>query len=88
MMLWPVCQSRSFKSHCPQGMVAHRRLHDVAGILHRDISIRNILINPDDIEGDRGILIDFDHAIRVGDISPYSTKTKIVFLGLSVSNTT
>ena len=59
--------------------VAHRNIHDVAGILHRDISVRNILINSKGVEGNRGILIDFDHAIRVGDISPYSTKTKIVF---------
>ena len=58
--------------------VAHRNLHDVAGILHRDISIRNILINSEGVEGNRGILIDFDHSIRIGDTSPYSTKNKIV----------
>jgi len=57
---------------------AHRNLHDVAGILHRDVSVRNILINSEGAEGNRGILIDFDHSIRVGDTSPYSTKTKIV----------
>jgi len=59
-------------------LVAHRKLHDVAGILHRDISVRNILINPVGVEGNRGILIDFDHAIRVRDTSPYSAKTKFL----------
>ncbi|KAF8522849.1 hypothetical protein JB92DRAFT_3110422 [Gautieria morchelliformis] len=58
-------------------VLAHRQLHDVAGILHRDISIGNILINPAGAEGNRGILIDFDHAIRVGDTSPYSTKGRL-----------
>jgi hypothetical protein len=48
------------------------------GILHRDISVRNILINEGGEEEDRGILIDLDHAIRVDDTSPYSTKLKIV----------
>jgi hypothetical protein len=57
---------------------AHRNLYEIAGILHRDVSVRNILINAGGEEGDRGILIDFDHAIRVGDTSPYSAKRKIV----------
>ena len=65
--------------------VAHRNVHDMAGVLHRDISVKNILINVEGVEGDRGILIDFDHAIRVGDTSPYSTKTKIVFVSTSIS---
>ncbi|KAF8584582.1 hypothetical protein K439DRAFT_1566433 [Ramaria rubella] len=56
---------------------AHRNLYEIAGILHRDIKPENILINPDGEEGSRGILIDFDHAIRVADTSPYSTKRKI-----------
>ena len=67
-------------SRATHQIAAHRNLHDVALILHRDISVRNILINPDGTEGDRGILIDLDHAIRVGDMSPYSTKSKIVFI--------
>ena len=53
-------------------------MHSVAGILHRDIKPGNILINPAGEEGNRGILIDYDHAIRTADTSPYSTKRKIV----------
>ncbi|KAF8584585.1 hypothetical protein K439DRAFT_1134675 [Ramaria rubella] len=56
---------------------AHRNLYEKAGILHRDIKPENILINPNGDEGNHGILIDFDHAIRVTDSSPYSTKRKI-----------
>ena len=59
-------------------ILAHRNLYEVAGILHRDIKPDNILINPRGVEGDRGVLIDFDHAIRTDDESPYSSKRKIV----------
>ena len=57
---------------------AHRNLYEVGGILHRDIKPGNILINPRGVEGDRGVLIDFDHAIRTDNESPYSNKRKIV----------
>ena len=53
-------------------------MYSVAGILHRDIKPGNILIYPGGEEGNRGILIDYDHAIRIADTSPYSTKKKIV----------
>ncbi|KAF8587439.1 hypothetical protein K439DRAFT_825968 [Ramaria rubella] len=56
---------------------AHHNLYKVAGILHRDIKPGNIVINPDGDESNRGILIDFDHAIRVADQSAYSMKRKI-----------
>ncbi|KAF8480545.1 hypothetical protein JB92DRAFT_3041434 [Gautieria morchelliformis] len=56
---------------------AHRRLHDVAGILHRDISIENILINPGGAPGNRGILINFDYAIRVGDTSHTQPRSRL-----------
>ncbi|KIJ46115.1 hypothetical protein M422DRAFT_778606 [Sphaerobolus stellatus SS14] len=59
-------------------VVAHRHLHNDAGILHRDISINNILINSNGEEGNRGLLIDLDHAIRVDNDSPYS---KIPLIG-------
>jgi hypothetical protein len=57
---------------------AHQQLHDVAGILHRNICPENILINPDGEEGSRGILIGLDHAIRLENKSDYSTQTKVV----------
>ena len=46
---------------------AHRNLYQMAHILHRDVSIGNILINTDKAakEGDRGILIDLDYAVRL-----------------------
>jgi hypothetical protein len=43
-----------------------------------DVKPGNILIHADGDDGDRGVLIDFDHAIRIDDTSPYSTKPKIV----------
>ncbi|KIJ52412.1 hypothetical protein M422DRAFT_776073 [Sphaerobolus stellatus SS14] len=58
-------------------VLAHRNLYQIAGILHRDISIRNILINPEGEEGNRGILIDLDNAVRVGDKSEYATQTNV-----------
>jgi serine/threonine protein kinase len=60
-------------------LTAHRALHD-AGVLHRDISVSNILLNPKGEEGNRGVLIDFDHAIRIDNKSPYSTQLRIVIL--------
>ncbi|KIJ57185.1 hypothetical protein M422DRAFT_773853 [Sphaerobolus stellatus SS14] len=53
---------------------AHRQLHQVAGVLHRDISPNNILLNPGGAEGNRGILIDFDIAVRIDDNSEFATK--------------
>jgi hypothetical protein len=53
-------------------------VHEIAGVLHRDVSVRNILIKKEGEEGDQGVLIDFDSAIRVGDTSPYSRKRKTV----------
>ncbi|KAF8485564.1 hypothetical protein JB92DRAFT_1553740 [Gautieria morchelliformis] len=58
-------------------VLAHWQLHEVAGILHRDISLDSILINPGGAEGNCGILIDFDHAIRVGDTFRTRTLTTL-----------
>ncbi|KIJ37513.1 hypothetical protein M422DRAFT_33638 [Sphaerobolus stellatus SS14] len=58
-------------------VLAHRNLHQIAGILHRDISIRNILIDSHGVEGSRGILIDFDNAVRVVDESLYAKKSRV-----------
>ena len=45
--------------------VGHRNLWE-AGILHRDVSINNVLIGRSNAEaGNRGVLIDLDMAIRL-----------------------
>ena len=38
------------------------------GVIHRDMSVGNILINrlPQDTKGNRGFIIDFDHASLMG----------------------
>ncbi|KIJ40545.1 hypothetical protein M422DRAFT_256519 [Sphaerobolus stellatus SS14] len=55
---------------------AHRNLYEKAGILHRNVTPENILINPEDNKGNRGILANFDKAIRIDDKSPYSNLAK------------
>ncbi|KAF8576675.1 hypothetical protein K439DRAFT_1397152 [Ramaria rubella] len=59
---------------------AHRNLYQIAEILHRDVSIGNILINndPQAVEGDRGILIDLDFAVRLEKLAkgPRSVGTR------------
>ncbi|KAF8574728.1 hypothetical protein K439DRAFT_1624113 [Ramaria rubella] len=50
-------------------VIAHRELYFKAGIIHRDISLGNLLINREGREGNRGILIDFDHAMRSDVVS-------------------
>jgi hypothetical protein len=85
-MMWSSVCSFSFMLLDNTGFVvllAHRKLHNVVGILHHDISVQNILINPEGVEGNHGILIDSDHAIRVRDTSPFLVKRKIVFAVLS-----
>ncbi|HEV7737867.1 MAG TPA: hypothetical protein VGO47_10915 [Chlamydiales bacterium] len=60
-------------------MLAHWDLYEKAGVLHRDIKPANILIVPrEESSNPRGILIDFDHAIRIDDQSPYSEEKRIV----------
>ncbi|CAA7263552.1 unnamed protein product [Cyclocybe aegerita] len=47
-------------------VAGHRNLWD-AGILHRDVSINNILLgNPNAPPGQRGIIIDLDMAVQLG----------------------
>ncbi|TEB28386.1 hypothetical protein FA13DRAFT_1815909 [Coprinellus micaceus] len=51
-------------------IVAHQRLLE-RGVLHRDISLGNILFgNPDAPEGERGVLIDLDLAFLATDARP------------------
>jgi hypothetical protein len=45
-------------------VVGHQSLHQKAGILHRDISVNNVLVNEDDNSPWPGFLIDLDLAIR------------------------
>ena len=45
-------------------MVGHQSLHQKAGILHRDISMNNVLVNEEDNSTWPGFLIDLDLAIR------------------------
>ncbi|KIJ52397.1 hypothetical protein M422DRAFT_243183 [Sphaerobolus stellatus SS14] len=44
------------------------------GIVHRDISPRNILINGG-VGGNRGILIDYDNAVRYDQSTPFSNRS-------------
>ena len=71
-MVYITCRS----SH--DSYVAHRNLYEVAGVLHRDVKPDNILIVSDDHNDVSGVVIDFDHSIRISDKSPYSNKKKIV----------
>jgi len=64
------------------GSLAHQKLYQTSGILHRDISPRNILINAGGADGDRGIIIDFDNAVRVDDDSPYARESIVVSAAL------
>ncbi|KAF8588393.1 hypothetical protein K439DRAFT_1629854 [Ramaria rubella] len=50
-------------------VMAHRELYFKAGIIHRDISVGNLLINRGGREGNRGLIIDFDHAMRADVVS-------------------
>ncbi|KIJ46125.1 hypothetical protein M422DRAFT_778612 [Sphaerobolus stellatus SS14] len=61
-------------------IAGHRSLHEDAGILHRDISPPNILLNPTGDMGNRGILIDLDHAIRVDNNSPYAQVRCVIYV--------
>jgi len=47
---------------CSNSIAGHQNLLDQKNILHRDISIGNVLTTEDKNEG---FLIDLDHAIRV-----------------------
>ncbi len=61
--------------------LAHHELYEKAGILHRDISINNLMVHPE--EPRKGILIDFDMAVLDKDpktgifleVEPYSGGT-------------
>ncbi|KAF8522008.1 hypothetical protein JB92DRAFT_2888933 [Gautieria morchelliformis] len=59
---------------------AHLNLYQKANILHRDVSMGNILINTDEGagEGNRGILIDLDYAVRLEklDTAPKTVGTR------------
>lgn len=48
------------------------------GVLHRDISIGNILLNASPTDGNAGILIDLDHAVVVEEYKPLIEDTRTV----------
>lgn len=53
----------------PDSCIALELAYTKAGIQHRDISMGNILIVHENGE-DRGVLIDWDHSIRVDATGP------------------
>ncbi|KAJ3504408.1 hypothetical protein NLJ89_g7948 [Agrocybe chaxingu] len=58
-------------------VAGHRRLWE-QGILHRDISANNILLGNSDAQvGDRGIIIDFETAIRLEPEQPFLGKAPV-----------
>lgn len=61
----------------------HRELYG-RGVLHRDISVQNILFGPPDApEGRRGVLIDLDVAVRTANgVSPIATSPRIVSVSI------
>ncbi|KKA30700.1 hypothetical protein TD95_005428, partial [Thielaviopsis punctulata] len=68
-----------------QCIKAHKSLLD-AGILHRDISIGNLLINQDRSDPSRlGLLIDLDHAVDINRTSPSGLAVRTgTFLFMSI----
>ncbi|KAJ3501282.1 hypothetical protein NLJ89_g9407 [Agrocybe chaxingu] len=64
--IWQFKTPKQFLGAFRDAVVGHRNLWD-NGILHRDVSINNILISDDDAEeGSRGTLIDLDLATCFG----------------------
>lgn len=61
-MGFPVGTSLFWFPGCPNAKVGHEHLFVTNGVLHRDVSVGNILISEDETHG---FLIDLDHAIRL-----------------------
>ncbi|KAF8588388.1 hypothetical protein K439DRAFT_657725 [Ramaria rubella] len=55
-------------------VMAHRELYFKARIIHRDISLGNLLINRKGQEGNRGFIIDFDQAMCADVVSRNSPR--------------
>jgi len=71
--------------------IAHSHLYNKLGILHRDISSKNILLNRTDAHKTTGLLIDFDYAefLDFGDESPTpATESASGASGVSVPTNT
>jgi hypothetical protein len=54
----------------------HRNLFQIHQVLHRDVSVSNILINTDPTRAEAGILIDLDRAIHRARIATSSAKQR------------
>jgi serine/threonine protein kinase len=68
-------------------LTGHRNSYD-KGVLHRDISLGNILITGKEDPGNRGVLIDYDNAIRWKNHKPLPDDgTTVCRIGIILQNT-
>ena len=66
----PCCNESNFAP-----VPTHRNLYEQVGILRRGISVGYIMRNPTEAPGNRGFLIDLDHAVEINVDSDYAKYT-------------